>query len=67
MDTAPSLPDDVREFIEKIPGRFGWSFPRDQRTYEVVAAQMLERGVSTEMLFAWLGALYLAATNERRG
>lgn len=67
MSDAPNLPAEVREYIEKIPGRYGWSFSADQGTYELAAAQMLERGVPTERVFAWLGALYLAATNECRG
>jgi len=66
MDTAPKLPDDVREYIERIPGRWGWSFDSNQRTYELAAAQMLDHGAPAEKVFGWLGALYLAATNERR-
>jgi hypothetical protein len=67
MDTAPHLPDDVRDYIEKIPGRWGWSFPTDRQTYELAAAQMLEHGAPAEKVLNWLSALYLAATNECRG
>lgn len=66
-DHVAELPVEVREYIEKIPGRWGWSFPTDQRTFESAAAQMLEHGAPTEKVFGWLSALYLAATNECRG